>query len=231
MGYDNKIKIIRLENTHKHFIELTRQLDEELHKRYGNKQTVYDEHNKIDIITTSILGYYEEQPVTCGCFKQLDKETIEIKRMFVKNEFRRKGFSVLILKELEKWGNELGYLYSKLETGKGAGKGYNLNIPMSAGKSEDDYITAFENVVTPALNKFKPEVVLISAGFDAHKADPLSSIHLSTGTFGVFTEILLAVADKHAKSRVICFLEGGYNLNALANSVDLVIQTLVEHEV
>lgn len=105
------------------------------------------------------------------------------------------------------------------EDGIGPGKGYTLNIPMPAGSSEKEYIPAFRDRIVPALDTFKPELILISAGFDAHRNDPLSSIRLNSETFGEFTKMLMAVADVHSRGRVISFLEGGYNLQALAESV------------
>jgi len=105
------------------------------------------------------------------------------------------------------------------ETGSGAGKGYTLNIPMRAGNGDTEYNLAFQNQIIPALHTFKPDLVLVSAGFDAHRHDPLSSIMLSSESFGLFTKMLMAIAEKYSKGRVIAFLEGGYNLQSLADSV------------
>ncbi len=113
------MKIIKTNNADKNFIELTSQLDAELNARYGSKQSEYDKHNKIDPINTAIIGYLGETPIACGCFKNIDNQTIEIKRMYVLKNYRRKGFSIKILQSLEKWGAELGYSKAVLETGKG----------------------------------------------------------------------------------------------------------------
>ena len=110
------------------------------------------------------------------------------------------------------------------ETGIGNGKGFTLNFPMNAGSNDEDYLEAFNNKIIPELNDFKPEVVLISAGFDAADDDPLSSIRLSTSVFYDFTRLLMGIAKKHSEDRVIAFLEGGYNLNALADGVDNVMK-------
>ncbi|MBP7734868.1 MAG: histone deacetylase [Spirochaetes bacterium] len=119
---------------------------------------------------------------------------------------------------------------SASECGTGSGKGYTINIPMRAGSSEHEYMPAFQNKVIPALDSFKPEIVLISAGFDAHRNDPLSSIRLSSETFGNFTRMIMAVADVHCSGRVISFLEGGYNLQALGESVRFMMDAFVSSQ-
>ncbi len=115
---------------------------------------------------------------------------------------------------------------SKDETGKGKGEGFTLNIPMHAGSDDVDYMNAFKRLIIPALNKFEPEVILISAGFDGHFSDPLSSIDLSTDAYYEFTKLIMDTACKHSQERIIAFLEGGYNLTALADSVEKVIGAL-----
>jgi GNAT superfamily N-acetyltransferase len=112
------MKIIKTNNSNSDFIDLTKQLDAELNKRYGVKRSEYDKHNLIDPIDTAIIGYLEKIPVACGCFKIFNNTTIEIKRMFVQTGHRRKGFSTIILQSLEEWGSDLGYLKAILETGK-----------------------------------------------------------------------------------------------------------------
>jgi len=93
-------------------------LDQDLNRRYGVKQSEYDTYNIIEYIDTIVIANYESNPAGCGCFKKYDDETIEIKRMFVKPEFRGKGISKLVLHELETWGKHLGYTKAILETGK-----------------------------------------------------------------------------------------------------------------
>ncbi len=114
------------------------------------------------------------------------------------------------------------------ETGTGAGKGYTLNIPMKAGSGNEEYMAAFKNKIIPELEKFKPEAILISAGFDAHSYDPLSSIQLSSDMFYKFTRMLMEVAEKHSKKRVISLLEGGYDLKGLAEGVENMMGAFVE---
>ncbi len=105
-------------------------------------------------------------------------------------------------------------------TGKGPGTGYTLNIPMGAGATDDDYRQALKQQVLPALDDFKPQFLLISAGFDGHADDPLSATRLSSAFYGEMTRMLKDSAAKHCDGRVVSFLEGGYDLNALAESVE-----------
>lgn len=98
------------------------------------------------------------------------------------------------------------------ETGQGAGSGATLNCPMAAGATDADYEAAFHARVLPALAQFQPEVVLISAGFDAHRDDPLAAVNLSTDCYGWMTARVLEVAALHAGGRVLSLLEGGYHL-------------------
>jgi acetoin utilization deacetylase AcuC-like enzyme len=116
---------------------------------------------------------------------------------------------------------------SASETGSGAGKGFTLNIPMQAGSGDAEYNRAFKETIIPSLHAFKPEIILISAGFDAHRNDPLSSIRLYSESYTEYTRMLMAVADAHCKGRLIAFLEGGYNLQSLSESVTKMIGALV----
>ncbi len=101
------------------------------------------------------------------------------------------------------------------ETGIGQGRGATLNCPMPAGSGDADYERAFTEQILPTISRFRPECLLISAGFDAHKDDPLGQIELSTPFFGWMTRRLLEVADQHCQGRMISVLEGGYDLTAL----------------
>ena len=117
---------------------------------------------------------------------------------------------------------------STFEIGEGGGKGYTLNIPMEAGSSDDEYRGAFSNLVIPALRDFQPEILFISAGFDAHRDDPLGDMNLTTGFFGEMTRLLKIIADEFCNGRLISVLEGGYNLQALRESVTLHIEELAK---
>ncbi len=105
------------------------------------------------------------------------------------------------------------------DLGFGAGVGTTLNCPITLGEnSRLDLIAAFEEKLVPAMDIFKPELVLLSAGFDAHKDDPLGGLNLLEEDFGVLTKIVKEIAAKYANNRLISVLEGGYNLEALAKS-------------
>jgi acetoin utilization deacetylase AcuC-like enzyme len=117
---------------------------------------------------------------------------------------------------------------SASERGKGHAKGYTLNIPMHGGSGDKEYLAAFTDLVIPCLDSFKPDIVLISAGFDAHRADPLSSTQILSGTFGEFTRLLLQMARTHSGGRIISFLEGGYDLQALSEGVIQMMNGFVE---
>jgi GNAT superfamily N-acetyltransferase len=112
------ISLKRVNSDSLEFRELVCLLNQDLNGRYGVKQSEYDTYNIIEYIDTIVIANYESNPAGCGCFKKYDDETIEIKRMFVKPEFRGKGISKLILRELETWGKHLGYTKAILETGK-----------------------------------------------------------------------------------------------------------------
>ena len=112
------------------------------------------------------------------------------------------------------------------DKGSGKGLGYNLNIPLPRGASNEDYLNVFQEKVIPAIDKFQPEFILISAGFDAHRDDPLGGMNLTTSAFERFTEIISAKAKEVCKSRIISFLEGGYDLDALSDSVEAHVAVL-----
>jgi acetoin utilization deacetylase AcuC-like enzyme len=105
------------------------------------------------------------------------------------------------------------------ERGAGAGDGYTLNVTFQPGAEDDDYLHAIEAQVLPELNRFGPEFLLVSAGFDAHADDPLAQIKLSEEGFEHITRLLVESANRHCAGRVVSALEGGYNLRALGRSV------------
>ena len=109
-----------------------------------------------------------------------------------------------------------GYAY---ETGTGPGEGYTLNVPFPPGAGDAEYAAAMDRQVVPAVDAFRPEVLLISAGFDAHHDDPLAQVELSDASYESMTRTLAQVADRHCGGRVVSLLEGGYNLRALGRGV------------
>ncbi len=92
-------------------------LDKDLRSRYHDLQNTYDQHNVIVNVDTVIIAYADEQPVGCGCFKKFDDSSVEMKRMYVVPDHRRKGISSAILNELELWAKENGFQRAVLETG------------------------------------------------------------------------------------------------------------------
>jgi acetoin utilization deacetylase AcuC-like enzyme len=109
------------------------------------------------------------------------------------------------------------------EIGEGAGKGYTVNIPLSYGMGDDDYIYAFEEILIPIADSFKPEMVLVSAGFDAYYNDPLGGMAVTEEGYATMTKILLNIARKHCNGKTLFALEGGYDVKGLASSVKAVI--------
>ncbi|MGO4407238.1 histone deacetylase family protein [Bosea sp. RAF48] len=93
-----------------------------------------------------------------------------------------------------------------------------VNVPLHPGEGSDEFREAFEIAILPRLDAFRPDLVVISAGFDAHWRDPLASLNLREADFAWATQKLIDIADKHAGGRVVSVLEGGYDLDALARS-------------
>ncbi len=102
-----------------------------------------------------------------------------------------------------------------------------VNAPLSSGDGSVEFRAAFEDVILPALDRFRPELVMISAGFDAHRRDPLAAIDLDEDDFAWVTAALMEAADRHAGRRVVSTLEGGYDLTALAASAAAHVRALL----
>ncbi|HMM40696.1 MAG TPA: histone deacetylase [Thermomicrobiales bacterium] len=115
---------------------------------------------------------------------------------------------------------------SRQEEGDGPGRGTTINIPLPAGTGEDVYLAAFDGVVVPALRAFAPDLILVSAGFDAHADDPLAQMRLRTESFALMAERLRDAAAELCGGRLVLVLEGGYNLKALGDSVVATIEAL-----
>jgi acetoin utilization deacetylase AcuC-like enzyme len=112
------------------------------------------------------------------------------------------------------------------EVGRGAGLGFTVNVPLEAGAVDEDYQTVFTKVVLPVLRQFEPDLLLVSAGFDAHERDPLGGMRLTTPCFAAMTLELRAVAEECCRGRIVATVEGGYDLQAFAASLDGVIDAL-----
>jgi acetoin utilization deacetylase AcuC-like enzyme len=116
------------------------------------------------------------------------------------------------------------------ETGTGAGLGYTHNVPVPLGISRTDFYTALENALHTATRTFKPELVLLSAGFDAHHADPVGGLSLEVEDYAPLTQLLRQVANTHCDGRLVSCLEGGYDLEALAGGVAVHLRGLFAGE-
>lgn len=114
------------------------------------------------------------------------------------------------------------------EIGQGEGEGYTVNVPLPAGCGDEEYLRVFKDVVIPIGNRFKPEWILVSAGFDPHKRDPLGGMNLTEQGFGAMASMLLELGERHARGKVAFLLEGGYDLTALKSSVIAVLQEMKE---
>jgi len=134
-------------------------------------------------------------------------------------------------------GGKQGYLYASthqypLFPGSGSRpenvSGALLNVPLLPGSGSDDFREHFSNEITRELMRFEPDLIMISAGFDAHRNDPLAQLELTEGDFEWATEELVSAADYLCRGRIISTLEGGYNLSALASSVAAHIRALMD---
>jgi acetoin utilization deacetylase AcuC-like enzyme len=105
------------------------------------------------------------------------------------------------------------------ETGEGAGKGCTLNCPFPAGAGKDQILGVLHDRFAAKMDEFKPDLLLISAGFDSRKGDPLGGFLLTDGDFSELTTVMRGIADKHARGRLVSILEGGYNLAGLTQAV------------
>jgi acetoin utilization deacetylase AcuC-like enzyme len=115
------------------------------------------------------------------------------------------------------------------ERGLGPGEGATQNCPQPSGATEREWLGALEREILPELEAFAPEFVLISAGFDAHRLDPLASTNLTEHAYAEMSARMLELASRHARGRLVSVLEGGYHLAALASSVEAHLAALVEH--
>jgi acetoin utilization deacetylase AcuC-like enzyme len=116
-----------------------------------------------------------------------------------------------------------GYL---AETGEGRGRGYNLNLPLPSGCGDAVLEKAFEILLEPVVEKFQPQFILVSAGYDGHWRDPLGGLNLSAAGYARLTGRLLEVAATYCQGRIALVLEGGYDLLALTGAVEATLLTL-----
>lgn len=115
------------------------------------------------------------------------------------------------------------------ETGSGPGAGHSVNLPLPAGCGDVGYAQAFADVVAPAIGRFQPELMLVSAGFDAHWMDPLAQMQLSLAGFSHLNSELNRLASEHCQGRIVYCMEGGYNLDALGFGWRNIARQLLGH--
>jgi acetoin utilization deacetylase AcuC-like enzyme len=113
------------------------------------------------------------------------------------------------------------------ETGAGAGLGYNVNVALDPASGPNEYRAAFE-ALAKRIDGFRPDWLLVSSGFDAHKSDPLGGMKLNSRDYKEFARRLAELSDSYCQGRMVSVLEGGYNLGALAACVDAYLQGLLE---
>jgi acetoin utilization deacetylase AcuC-like enzyme len=112
------------------------------------------------------------------------------------------------------------------EAGDGAGRGFTVNVPLEAGATDADYLLVYEQIVVPVVESFAPDVLLVSAGFDAHEQDPLAGMRVSTGGYTAIVRMLCELADRACRGRIAMVTEGGYDLRALGACLSAAIGVL-----
>ena len=112
------------------------------------------------------------------------------------------------------------------ELGHGDGRGATLNVPLSQGADDTVYLAAFDRIIAPVIEQFDPNLVLVSAGYDAHRRDPLAAMALSDGAYAAMTERLMAALPSGGAGRLGIVLEGGYDLRALSDSLAATLEAL-----
>jgi acetoin utilization deacetylase AcuC-like enzyme len=117
------------------------------------------------------------------------------------------------------------------EIGVGQGEGFSVNVPLPPGVGDEGYERVFDEILYPVAERFRPELILVSAGYDAHWADPLGMMQLSSTGYGHLTETLKQIADEVCNGRLALTLEGGYDLEALSHSIAATLQTLMGGEI
>ena len=112
------------------------------------------------------------------------------------------------------------------EVGAGEGEGFTLNLPFPAGYGDRQYVQAFLDVVEPIARQFAPEFILVSAGFDAHRRDPLAGMEVTENGFAAIARVLLRTAREVCQDRLVAVLEGGYDLEGLTRSIAAVLSEM-----
>jgi acetoin utilization deacetylase AcuC-like enzyme len=115
---------------------------------------------------------------------------------------------------------------SRREEGEGKGRGYTLNVTFGGGEGDHEYLKAFDDLLIPSLGDYSPDFVLVSAGYDAHRLDPIGGMNVTDEGFGRMSEAILQVAEKACSGRSVFVLEGGYSLEGLAGSVEATLRAM-----
>ena len=113
------------------------------------------------------------------------------------------------------------------EVGEGEGRGYTINVPLQGGMGDGEIVAAFRRLLLPIVDAYEPELVLVSAGFDAHRLDPLGGMQVTTEGFGELARIVMEAAAGSAQGKLVLALEGGYSEEGLANSIEVVMEVLL----
>ncbi|MCU0511127.1 MAG: histone deacetylase [Anaerolineae bacterium] len=113
------------------------------------------------------------------------------------------------------------------ETGRGAGRGYTLNIPLPASVGDAGYAAVFDRIIAPAARRYAPELILVSAGFDGHFVDPLASMRLSLAGYDRLARQLIRLAEELCGGRIVFVMEGGYDLTALSHGMANIARALL----
>jgi acetoin utilization deacetylase AcuC-like enzyme len=116
---------------------------------------------------------------------------------------------------------------SSEERGRGEGMGYTINVPLSTGYGDGEYVALFEKVLMPVAGDYRPELILVSAGFDTYESDPLGGMLVTPVGFAAMTSALMKMAESSCGGKVVMTLEGGYHLEGLRDSVKAVLRELL----
>ncbi len=112
------------------------------------------------------------------------------------------------------------------DVGLGAGSGYTVNVPLPAGTADEGYLGVMDHVLEPIADRFKPEIVIVSTGYDAHWRDPLAGMGLSLMGYRKMTDVVMRIAGQHSGGKIVAVLEGGYDLDVLSIGVGDLVQQL-----
>jgi acetoin utilization deacetylase AcuC-like enzyme len=115
-----------------------------------------------------------------------------------------------------------------LEIGRGHGEGYTVNVPLREGAGDASFVAIFRRILQPVALEYKPELILLSAGFDIYFQDPLGGMRVTPEGFAAMTRVLLNIADTCCQGRLVAVLEGGYHVSGLTRSVKAVLEEMLD---